>query len=157
MLNREDYYDIESSLCQRNISVPIWKLRSFPILLLTGPCSLGLSVNAALRRFDDTHEFSPGWLPPLNDTVDWGDSLILLTDRYDMGELRFTDLGRNLQVASTNADQFARNPIARKAGNRPPVHYSKSESDIVGSKLTYKDDMISNIRYTLTVSHSFVE
>jgi len=47
---REDYLDIESALCRWDPSTAIWKLRTLPILILTGPCALGMSFNMALGR-----------------------------------------------------------------------------------------------------------
>lgn len=141
-----------------NRSSAIWKLRNLPILLLTGPCALGLSVNAALGRGDYTDEISPGWLPRLDDSIDWGQSLILHADRYDLGELRFTDLERNLLIASTNADQFARSPVIPLTKTREtPSHYSTFESDIVGSTATYTDSMVMNANFRLRVHHSFTK
>ena len=43
--NRWDYYDVENTLCRETLDCEIWKLRSIPVLLLTGPCALGISVN----------------------------------------------------------------------------------------------------------------
>jgi hypothetical protein len=156
--NREDYYDIEGNLCSRNIRTDIWKLRSFPILVITGPCALGISINGALGRKNLVDGIGLGWLPRMNgldagsDDRDWGDSLILLADRYYLGELRFTDLERNLLVASSNQDMFAKNPVSHESRHSyTPSHYSKSECDVVGSERTYRDSEVANERIRFIV------
>ena len=157
-LNRQDYFDIERDICRHNSAAEIWKLRSFPILLVTGPCALGISVNTALARFNRVQGFELGWQMSEHQDTDslpslWGDSLMLLTDRYDLGELRFTDIDRNLLVGSTNQDRFARTPV-RKADAKKvkaPEHYSKSLSDIVGESGTYKDNQVVNERIRLQI------
>ena len=153
-LNRWDYYDVENSICTNNADCQIWRLRSIPVLILTGPCALGISVNTVLGRADKTHGFDLGWLPSpkahkLEQSV--GDGLVFLTDRYDMGELRFSDVDRGLLIASTNADQFASSPIF--PSNHSSVHYSKSETDIMGSSGMYIDDLVVNQRFELIVEY----
>jgi hypothetical protein len=170
ILNRQDYYDVEGSVCRQNPAAEIWKLRSFPILLVTGPCALGISVNGALGRDNLVQGFDLGWLPDgtfspvesngiLSDSS-WGDALILSTDRFDMGELRFTDINRNLLIASTNQDLFAKTALSQSESEqiRTPAHYSQSntKSDIVGEFGTYKDDQVVNERIRLQVVHTFV-
>jgi hypothetical protein len=170
ILNRQDYYDMEGSVCRQNPEAEIWKLRSFPILLVTGPCALGISVNGAFGRGNLVQGFDLGWLPEgtfssaenngtLSDSS-WGDALILSTDRFDMGELRFTDINRNLLIASTNQDLFAKTPLSQSESEQIeiPAHYSQSntKSDIVGEFGTYKDDQVVNERIRLQVIHTFV-
>jgi hypothetical protein len=158
---REDYLDIESSLCRGNLDAEIWKLRSFPILLVTGPCALGISLNKVLGHHNLVNEILPGWMifsqhmteDKAEMSDNWGDILILHTDRHDLGELRFSDLGRNLLVASSNQDYFARSAVLFEADpQKMPQHYSKSESDIVGSTATYKDDKVSKERVVVKVT-----
>jgi hypothetical protein len=169
ILNRQDYYDIEESVCRQNPVAEIWKLRSFPILLLTGPCALGISVNGALGRDNLVQGFDLGWLPEVtypvedNDVLSdssWGDALILSTDRFDLGELRFTDINRNLLIASSNQDLFAKKPLSQSESEQieTPAHYSTSntKSDIVGEFGTYKDDQVVNEHIRLQVIHTFV-
>jgi hypothetical protein len=175
ILNRQDYYDMEGSVCRQNPEAEIWKLRSFPILLVTGPCALGISVNGALGRDNLVQGFDLGWLPegafpPVEENNDndmlsdasWGDTLILSTDRFDLGELRFTDINRNLLIASSNQDLFAtKAPLRQSESDAPietPAHYSQSntKSDIVGEFGTYKDDQVVNERIRLQVIHTFV-
>ena len=148
VLNRFDYYDVEGSLVRRDMSTEIWKLRSIPILLLTGPCALGISVNKAAQISNLLRGFQLGWLPEMEGV------LFLHTDRYDIGELRFTDLDRNILVASTNADALARKPLptenkSSSVSKKESVHYSKSESEIVGSHGIYKDNTVANERIVL--------
>jgi hypothetical protein len=203
ILNRHDYYDLESQHCQshdesskqqsehgsdtktnnKNLNAEIWKLRSFPLLLLTGPCALGVSVNTAIGRHDNRLQgFNAGWLVP-NASVDssrngspanavasvnlMGDVLILLTDRYDLGEMRFTDVDRNILVASSNADKFSSSRLGDKkfasyvsstnGQQKTPVHYSKFENDIVGAQGIYKDNQVLNTRIRIQIAHSIID
>eukprot|EP00977_Amphora_coffeiformis_P024840 scaffold17318_cov169-Amphora_coffeaeformis.AAC.7 len=145
-LNRMDYYDLEGALFQKDIGAEVWKLRSIPILLLTGPCALGTSVNKAAKIPNVLRGFPVGWLPEMKGV------LMLNTDRYDLGELRFTDLDRNILVASTNADALSREAIRHNltsSSKKESVHYSKSESEIVGEHGVYKDDQTANKRIRL--------
>jgi hypothetical protein len=146
VMNRQDYYDLEGSLIKQNLTTEIWKLRSIPILLLTGPCALGISVNKAAGISNPLRGFPVGWLPEMEENV-----LLLHTDRYDTGELRFTDLDRNLLVASTNADGLARQPIPREDERivQTSVHYSRSESEVVGAHGVYRDDKAAHERIRL--------
>ena len=145
--NRLDYYDLEGALLQNDLGAELWKLRSIPILLLTGPCALGISVNKAAQVPNVLRGFPIGWLPEMEGV------LLLLADRYDLGELRFTDVDRNLLVASTNADAMARKAIRKEEEQKPEkkesVHYSKSESEIVGEYGIYKDNLAANERVVL--------
>jgi hypothetical protein len=80
---REDYYDVEQRTCLADgRSAPMWKLRSLPTLLLSGPCALGMSVNEALGRKDLLASYEPGWLQPMQTTGPGerhiGDCLILM-------------------------------------------------------------------------------
>jgi Glycosyltransferase sugar-binding region containing DXD motif len=162
--NRHDYYDVEGRLCSKH-PVAVWKLRTLPILILTGPCALGMSMNAALGNSDVLAGFELGLLNTNNLSlasrypVDyfWGDVMTLLTDRYDIGELRFTDIDRNLLVASTNHDRFAKAPIeyTTARSSKESVHYSKSDTDIVGEYRVYKDDMVTNENVKLFIQHRY--
>jgi hypothetical protein len=83
VLNRADYYDIEREVCRSNPdfgSTEVWKLRSLDILTLTGPCALGISVNAALGRDNFVSKFDIGWLyqDGKDDFEDIGDVLVLV-------------------------------------------------------------------------------
>lgn len=153
VLNRQDYYDLEGQLIEHNLATEVWKLRSIPILLLTGPCALGISVNKAAGLSNPLRGFPVGWLPDMEENV-----LLLHTDRYDTGELRFTDLDRNLLIASTNADGLARQPIPRVDEMTVPksAHYSENESEIVGAYGVYRDNQTAGerirLRSKLTVS-----
>lgn len=163
VLNRVDYLDLEGSLCSRDLNTEIWKLRAIPILILTGPCALGRSVNHALGNNSTLQGYPIGWLPSQevsrnHEPTDyfWGDALTLLSDRYDLGELRFTDVERNLLVASTNQDLIAKEAIKVFDDEEEisSLHYSKSETNVVGEAKIYRDSLVSNeqvrIRIRLT-------
>jgi hypothetical protein len=154
VLNRFDYYDLEGELIRNDRKASIWKLRSIPILILTGPCALGMSLNKAYHISDPLRGFPIGWFPEADGV------LFLQADRYDTGELRFTDIDRNLLVASTNADAFAKkalplvqettsNSQASQASHKESVHYSKSESEVVGAYGVYKDNLSTGERIIL--------
>ena len=146
VLNRLDYYDLEGVLIRNDTKAELWKLRSIPILILTGPCALGMSVNKASGVQNPLRGFPLGWLPEAEGV------LLLHTDRYDVGELRFTDLDRNVLVASTNADALARRAIPQdieSSSKKESVHYSKSESEIVGEYGVYKDNVSARERIFL--------
>ena len=168
--NRWDYYDVENALCSETLDCEIWKLRSIPVLLLTGPCALGISVNTALGHSNKVQGFELGWLPhnrSITTTKSWssspssgvaygdyGDGLILLTDRYDLGQLRFSDVDRVLLVASTDADKMITSPL-KTTSQRNGAHYSKSEKDIMGSSEVYVDNLVTNefVQLTTTIHH----
>ena len=147
----------------------VWKLRTIPILLLTGPCAMGMSVNAALGRSHLLQGHALGWLDTRNVSKlhhpqdhFWGDALTLLADRYDLGELRFTDIDRNLVVGSTDQDLVAKTAIIREKDglaevrNKMPIHYSKSETDIVGEIGVYKDALVANEQVRVKIRHEYV-
>jgi hypothetical protein len=162
--NRHDYYDVEGRLCSKQ-PVPIWKLRTLPILILTGPCALGMSMNAALGNDDELAGYELGWINTNNLSLAfhqpfdyfWGDVMTLLTDRYDAGELRFTDKDRNLLIASSNQDRFAKTPIEYTVtrSTKESVHYSKSDTDIVGEYRVYKNDLVTNENVKLLIQHKY--
>ena len=85
--------------------------------------------------------------------------LLLLADRYDLGELRFTDINRNLLIASSNQNKIARMPIPSldkaEMKKKTSIHYSKSESDIVGEYGTYRDKIPSNEMIQIRIAHSY--
>jgi hypothetical protein len=172
--NRIDYLDIEQSLCRQNRDSAIWKLRTLPVLLLTGPCRLGMSVNTAIGRTDILQGFDLGWLNTSmlsswhqsTNNIHWGDALVLLSDRNDLGELRFTDIDRNLLIASSNQNKLSKTPIrdssiqqqeqASKITKKESIHYSKSESDIVGEYNTYVDQLCSGEDIRIQITHSYI-
>lgn len=170
--NRVDYYDLERNLCSLDPKIEIWKLRTIPILLLTGPCRLGMSVNAVIGSESVVQGFNLGWLNTINvprqhDPPNhfWGDALLLLADRYDLGELRFTDVDRNLLIASSNQDRIARSAIQIPHDDdfvsdvplkTESIHYSKSESDIVGEYGVYKDYIARNENVRIHITHRYV-
>ena len=90
VLNRGDYHDMEREACRRRKTVgapsttEIWKLRTLDLLLLTGPCALGVSVHSALQESNLVTNFPFGWLRrnssstnSKSDLEDLGDVLLL--------------------------------------------------------------------------------
>ena len=165
-LNRQDYLDIEGELCGNNASTEIWKLRCSPMLLITGPCALGISISRALNSENLVKGKPIGWLETGNISKkhdppddDWGHAMTLLLDRYDLQEQRFSDVGRNLLVASTNPDRVLTRPLREQKPahetKKVALHYSNFESDIVGSR-AYADDVSNNERVYLRIQHSFI-
>jgi hypothetical protein len=87
VLNRGDYYDMEREACRYasdSGAIEVWKLRALEILLLTGPCALGVSVNSALRKQSSVEIVNTGWLrmPPGPVHADVGDVLILVVSHF---------------------------------------------------------------------------
>lgn len=159
-LNHYDYYDVEMDQCRRDMSAEIWKLRCSPMLLVTGPCALGISASDAIGRENPLEGWDVGWqridwTSLLHEPADhdWGHFLILLLDRYDLLEQTFTDVGRNLLVASTNQDQIATRPVHDAVDEHE--HYSSFESDVVGSR-AYSDSKIRNELVRLHIKHKYV-
>jgi len=90
---RADIYDMEREVCRHTgRGMDVWKARAQPLLLLSGPCALGVAFNEALNR--SALESVPlGWIGlnhvAVGGTVsDLGDALILVGDKYDLGEFR---------------------------------------------------------------------
>ena len=78
ILQRADLYDMERDVCRRlGPSMEHWKLRAEPQLSLSGPCALGIAVNDVLKR-PSLSRFENGWLPKIDDDIDFGDALILV-------------------------------------------------------------------------------
>jgi hypothetical protein len=85
ILDRADIYDIEKDLISRSLSyrsMKLWKARAEPLLMLSGPCGLGVSVNDVLGG-GALAKYNPGWLPPLSENNSFGpgpggDALILM-------------------------------------------------------------------------------
>ncbi|GKY94110.1 hypothetical protein MPSEU_000377300 [Mayamaea pseudoterrestris] len=157
-LGRMDYFDIESNMCRRDLSAEVWKLRCSPMLLVTGPCALGISLSDALGRDNPLTGWDLGWQESRHlgcdssPNYDWGHILILLPDRYDLREQRFTDVDRNLLIASTNQDLISTRPI-----NDPITehkHYSSYDSDVVGSR-AYENDVVCSVRIRFNINHKF--
>jgi len=163
-LHRQDYLDIENDLCRAHYgpNLEVWKLRCSPMLLLTGPCALGMSLNRALGK-PPLKSLDIGWQhhkgTKHDGGYDWGDVLLLLLDRYDMGELRFTDVERNIILASTNQDRISTRPLSEQRNDSTTtsnvaLHYSNFESDIVGMR-AYIDGFAYNERVLLEIEHSY--
>lgn len=167
ILNRVDYYDMEREMCRvSGTTGEVWKMRALTILSLSGPCLLGSAVNKALGRRNYLSKYLPGWLIPegSNNTVvddDVGDALLLIASRADMGALRFSDVDRNLMVASTGMTELSKDPIltmeeASQAvqAESSHVHYSSFEhvNDVFGAQGIYVDNLVTNEVIKLNVA-----
>jgi hypothetical protein len=164
ILERADVHDMQRSICQKDRDSETWKVYTHPILLLSGPCALGVAMNLALGR-PPLKAIDTGWMPlqvqnTTKGNIDYGDALILILDKHDLGGFRFSDPERNMIIASTDLhglEKTARN-IANPSqaerqrqeerDNRPRGHYSKAShgSLVWGSTGIYKDSTVSNIR-----------
>jgi len=165
VLNRADLLDIEEGICQRDgRGAEIWKTRFEPLLLLSGPCALGIAVNQVLRK-DSVSNINPGWLqssvPQLNEEI--GNALILLQDKSDLGAMRLSDPIRNMIVATTDMPGLSKAPILTsqllqsKTKEKPRDHYSKTASSytwgphVWGTEGVYINHVTSNERINLEV------
>lgn len=168
VLNRVDYYDMEREMCRAlGTSGEVWKMRALTILSLSGPCLLGSAVNKALGRHNNLSKYDPGWLMPeyTNHTTSHGeirDALLLIASRADMGALRFSDVDRNVMVASTGMTELSKDPILTvneitAQGQRDKatshVHYSQFEhvNDVFGADGIYVDNLVTNENVKLSV------
>ena len=160
--SRADYFDFEVETCRAvGPSAAVWKLRSLPTLIVSGPCALGMAVNEALGKKDFMSKFDPGWLLPSNeqslDELGIGDVLILLSDKLDTGSFRFSDVARNLIVASTDMLGLSKQPLLDNSLRRAQArsHYSETEfmSDIYGEKGVYKDSLVTNEDVAIQLIH----
>jgi len=152
-----------------------WKIRAEPLLLLTGPCALGVAINAALGR-EPLAKLEPGVLKRSafggtnsDETTgyydDIGDVLFLLGDKDDLGAFRFSDPDRNLIVASTDVPGLSGKPMSsrRVVGKEGSVrkkkkvkpHYSVTNGGqkLWGTHDVYADDLVDEEHITLVVSH----
>ena len=69
-----------------------------------------------------------------------------------MGAFRFSDVDRNIIVASTDFKGATKTPILQKTeGLKKRAHYSDSGDgvDVYGSAYVYVDNMVSNEEVTL--------
>lgn len=149
ILNRADEYDFERELCRTSDKkLPVWKVRQGRLLLLSGPCALGVAANRARGQADPVSRIDSGWLTFEGDNASIGDSLILRGDKFDMNAFRFTDVDRNIIVASTDMIDLTSTPLAskHKGALRKSLHYSEIEAmdDLFGARGVYVDDLVVN-------------
>lgn len=78
-----------------------------------------------------------------------------------MNAFRFTDMDRNLIVASTDMIDLTTTPLETKKNNnlRRSVHYSETEAldDVFGTKGVYKDNMVTNEEIRLKVTREYLD
>ena len=172
IIERADIHDMERAICRNDKDTELWKIHTQPLLILTGPCALGISMNEALGRPAlkgiDIGLSSLNVPDSSGTSTDAGDALILVLDKYDLGEMRFSDPERNVIVASTNLEgleKSARN-IANptKAEKRRQQerkteaheHYSKATKGtfVWGSEGIYKDKLVSKFRIKFLVQYA---
>jgi len=168
--HRGDMYDMERAVCRLAGADKIenWKVRVEPVLLLSGPCALGLAVNKALGN-EPLSKFRVGLLKREGfntkniedlDSDAVGNVLFLLADKDDLGEFRFSDPERNIMVASTELAGLLKSPMKyekdQRIGLRQKPHYSISTrrpQQLWGTYDVYADDMDVDEEVTLNVSH----
>jgi hypothetical protein len=170
VLNRFDYYDMERDMCHDLGSTgEVWKLRALTILSLSGPCLLGQAVNKALGRSGYLSKYDTGWMTPTRNESgigiqnDVGDALLLIASRADMGALRFSDVDRNMIVASTGMTELSKDPILafedqlKQASEveASHLHYSSFEhaNDVFGADSIYVDNLVTNEWIRVKISH----
>lgn len=160
ILNRADVYDFERELCgYTGEKLEVWKARQAKILLLSGPCALGVAANRAMEKPDPLSRIESGWLTSEQTHASGiGEALVLRGDKFDMNAFRFTDVDRNLIVASTDMIDLTSNPLetTKETALRKPAHYSETEviDDLFGAKGVYVDNMVTNEEIRLAVTHS---
>lgn len=168
--SRADVFDMEREMCQiSGKSAEAWKARLCPILTLTGPCALGAATNIALGSSGLLARFDLGWLPfntrgsefPLQ----YGEGLILKTDKSDMEAHRISDVDRNIMVASTDMIDMNKSPllppqvIPHLLRSEPPEikkHYAYLEfvNEVFGSVDVYIDEQVTNEVVKLSLHYS---
>jgi len=166
---RGDMYDMERAVCRRAGAGGIenWKVRAEPLLLLSGPCALGLAANGALgneplARFEVGLLKREGFNAKNVEGVDGdavGDVLLLLADKDDLGAFRFSDPERNILVASTELAGLSKSRMMyegdRQKGSDKRPHYSISVrgQQLWGTHDVYVDYMDVDEEVSLIVSH----
>jgi len=166
---RADIYDMEREACRQiGPAMDVWKVRAQPLLFMSGPCALGVALNRALNR-SSLDSLPVGWVG-MDDiefgggTQDAGDALVMVGDKYDLGEFRISDPERSFIVASTNINGLDKSPrewgnpiageIRRQSLRHSPLpHYSNSKRGVSlwGTANVYKDDLVANERIRLHV------
>ena len=71
-----------------------------------------------------------------------------------MNAFRFTDVDRNLIVASTDMIDLTTSPLEnQQASLRKPAHYSETEAvdDVFGSKGVYVDNLVTKEEVVLQI------
>lgn len=165
---RADIFDMEREICvQAGSGMEVWKVRAQPLLFLSGPCALGVAMNEALGRAS-LQSFPIGWIGmdtlEFGGRLDHGDALVMVGDKYDLGEFRISDPESGVIVASTDIFGLDKSPrewgnpteaeIRRSSlRNRPLPHYSDSKRGVSvwGTAKAYKDDLVANERIQLNV------
>jgi len=170
ILDRADVYDMERDLCRdKEEPVDVWKVWLQTLLLLSGPCALGVAVNEALGR-SSLQGIDTGWMGldelEFGGKKDHGDALIMVVDKHDIGGFKMSDPERSLIVASTDIGVVKQsreqsNPMeaerVRQEQRQPKehAHYSETTKGIFvwGSSGIYADNMVSDERINFTVRY----
>ena len=78
-----------------------------------------------------------------------------------MNAFRFTDVDRNLIVASTDMIDLTTTPLEKMTQDnlRKPAHYSETEAmdDVFGAKGVYVDNLVMNEEIRLEVSRELMD
>eukprot|EP00557_Chaetoceros_sp_GSL56_P006199 CAMPEP_0176495442 /NCGR_PEP_ID=MMETSP0200_2-20121128/10653_1 /TAXON_ID=947934 /ORGANISM="Chaetoceros sp., Strain GSL56" /LENGTH=797 /DNA_ID=CAMNT_0017893309 /DNA_START=72 /DNA_END=2465 /DNA_ORIENTATION=- len=153
ILNRSDLLDLEREVAKKSgVNTETWKVRAVQELLLSGPCALGIATNEVLGR-NPLVRFEVDGLNDqnLNENLDrehFGDMMILMQDKQDMGAMRFTDIERGIIFASTDMDGLSKQRIRSPSDHtyvKSKPHYSSSGKGfwLWGSRDVYRDNMVS--------------
>lgn len=170
IIERADIHDMERAICRNDPDTDLWKIHTQPLLILTGPCALGISMNEALGRPSLTGIEIGGTsleIPNESSVQDAGDALVLILDKYDLGGMRFSDPDRNVIVASTNfegLEKSARHIVHPSEAEKKRqeerktevhIHYSKATkgSFVWGSDGIYRDKLVSKFRINFLVNY----
>jgi len=81
---KADLLDMEREVCLRNgRDTELWKMRLEPLLLLSGPCALGISINEVLG-INSLTPFEPGLIQSeyYEKLQGFGDTVVLLVSLY---------------------------------------------------------------------------
>jgi Glycosyltransferase sugar-binding region containing DXD motif len=111
---RADMYDMERDTCRRSGgATEVWKVRSQPLLFLSGPCALGVAMNEALQR-PLLGRLPIGWISlekfSVGGKADLGDILVLVADKYDLGQFRISHPDNGAMIASTDMSGLEKSP-----------------------------------------------
>jgi hypothetical protein len=169
---RADMYDMERETCRRSgDATEVWKVRSQPLLFLSGPCALGVAMNEALQR-PLLGRLPIGWIGlekfSFGGKADLGDILVLVADKYDLGQFRVSHPDSGVMIASTDMSGLEKSPrdlqnptegdLRRLSLARTLLpHYSNSKRgvSIWGMANVYHDNFVAYEPIQLSVKFTY--